>query len=65
MRLERWVGRGRGELEGGETFMAVVVTAGEVRVDGVRARMGQTLALPARARWSVELDGECFAARLS
>ncbi|HRE89250.1 MAG TPA: class I mannose-6-phosphate isomerase [Myxococcota bacterium] len=65
LRLERWCGRGHGEVEGGDTFMAVVVTAGEVVVGGVSARMGQTLAVPARARWSIEVDGECFAARLT
>jgi mannose-6-phosphate isomerase len=65
LRLERWRGHGVGEVEGGDTFMAVVVTAGEVTVGGVSARMGQTLAVPARARWSIGLDGECFAARLS
>lgn len=65
MRLERWSGRGRGEVEGRDTFMAVVVTDGAVVVGGVRARMGQTLAIPASGMWSIEIDGECFAARLS
>lgn len=65
LRLERWAGQGAGEVEGGETLMAVVVTRGSIAVDGVAARMGQTLVLPARAHWKVLIDGECFAARLS
>ena len=64
LRLERWHGRGTGEIDGGATFMAIVVTRGAVVIDGVTARMGQTLAVPARRHWSVGLDGECFATRL-
>jgi mannose-6-phosphate isomerase len=64
LRLERWSGRGEGEVEGGDTFMAVVVTRGAMTLGGVPARMGQTLAVPARSRWMAALDGECFAVRL-
>lgn len=62
--LERWSGLGRREVDGGDTLLALVVTRGTLALDGIEARMGQTVVAPARGRWSLRLDGECFAACL-
>lgn len=55
-RLERHSGTGTSDLAG-DGLRAVFVAAGRVAVDGVDARQGQTLVVPAACRAPLELEG--------